>query len=199
MFRRLVPCLGTSALALATFLVVAAPAAAQNQGRRGGSSFGNSQWSGVHPGYNTGPYSPYYGGYYSPRYYTNGYSPYYPQSYGSQYAPDAYRYDADSSSRAPSSSYRDDGRMSMYPREDGNVVRISVRVPPSAEIWFDGAKTTQTGSLRQFISPPIDAEGECTYAIRAHWTEGGQEVDRTQKVSVHAGDRLTVNFMKRDQ
>jgi uncharacterized protein (TIGR03000 family) len=85
----------------------------------------------------------------------------------------------------------------MYTPENPNSVRITVRVSPSAEIWIDGTKTTQTGGVRQFISPPIDSDRECTYEIRAKWTEGGQEVDRTRKVNFHAGDQLTVNFMKR--
>jgi uncharacterized protein (TIGR03000 family) len=87
--------------------------------------------------------------------------------------------------------------MSSYPPQDESAVRITVRVSPSAEIWFDGTKTTQQGSLRQFTSPPIASDRECTYEIRARWTEGGQEVDRTRTVSFHAGDRLTVNFTKR--
>jgi uncharacterized protein (TIGR03000 family) len=194
MFLRLIPCLGTSAVALGTLLVVAAPATAQQHGHRGGSSFGNSHGSGFHAGYNN---SPYYGGNYGPRYYPGGYSPYYPQYYGYQYAPDTYGYDSNNYSSAPSSSYREDGRMAMYPSEDQNVARINVRVPPSAQVWFDGAKTTQTGSLREFTSPPINSDSEYSYEIRAHWMEGGQDVERNQKVSFHAGDRVTVNFVTR--
>jgi uncharacterized protein (TIGR03000 family) len=85
----------------------------------------------------------------------------------------------------------------MYAPEDENVVHITVRVAPSAEIWFEGEKTTQTGSLRQFTSPPITSDGECTYEIRARWSEGGREIDRTRKVSFRAGDQFTVNFMTR--
>jgi hypothetical protein len=127
MFQRLVPCLGASAVALGTLLVVAAPAAAQQHGRSGSSSFGNSHESGFHAGYNNAPY---YGRNYGPRYYPGGYSPYYPQYYRSQYAPDTFGYDTNNYSRAPSSSYGDDGRLSLYPPEDQNVARINVRVPP---------------------------------------------------------------------
>ncbi len=44
---------------------------------------------------------------------------------------------------------------------------------------------------------PLNSDREYSYEIRAHWAEGGQDVERTQKVSFHAGDRLTVNFMTR--
>jgi uncharacterized protein (TIGR03000 family) len=194
MFRRLVPCLGTSAVALGALLLVPAPAAAQHQGRRGGASFGYSSGPGFHAGYYNAPYS---WGNYSPRYYPGGYRPYYPQYYGSQYAPDTYGYDPNNYSSAPSSSYGEDGRMFLYPPEDQNIARINVRVPASAQIWFDGAKTTQTGSVREFTSPPINSDSEYSYEIRAHWMEGGQDVERTQKVTFHAGDRLTVNFATR--
>src|SRR5262249_40914799 len=36
------------------------------------------------------------------------------------------------------------------------AVRINVRVPADAEVWVEGAKTTQTGTRRTFVSPPLD-------------------------------------------
>jgi len=217
MFRRLVPCLGTSALALAAFLVAAAPATAQHNTRGGGSSSwsggrggyngwsggngGYNGWSGGRGGYYGGNYAAYYGGsyggYYGQRYYSGGYNANYPQYYGSQYAPEANAYGSSYSVSDPSRSTRDEAAVSTYPPQDENVVHINVRVTPSAEIWFEGEKTSQTGSLRQFTSPPIDSDRECTYTIRARWTEGGLEVDRTRRISFHAGDQLTVNFMTR--
>jgi uncharacterized protein (TIGR03000 family) len=195
MLRRFVPFLGTAALSLATISVVTEPAAAQrqgrgegpSQGRREGSSYGNSRWYGDRGGYNTGRY--WYGENYGLGLTIGGYSPYYSQAYGSQYAPDTYGYDANYYGSDASA-----GRSFMYQPGDANIVNISVRVSPDAEIWFDGTKTTQKGSLRRFTSPRIDADGEHTYAIRALWTEGGREVDQTRNVSFHAGDRLTVNF-----
>jgi uncharacterized protein (TIGR03000 family) len=192
MLRRLVPFLGTAALTLAATSIVAEPAAAQWQGRREGSSYGDSRWYGDRGGYNTGRY--WYGGNYGLGLTVGGYSPYYPRYDGPQYTPGTYGYDSNSYSGAPASAYREDGRGFMSPPGDANVVSIRVRVSPNAEIWFDGAKTTQKGSLRQFTSPRLDSDGEHTYEIRALWTEGGREIDQTRNVSFHAGDRLTVNF-----
>jgi uncharacterized protein (TIGR03000 family) len=201
MLRRFVPFLGTAALSLAAISVVAEPAAAQRQGRGEGSSqgrresssqgrrssYGNSRWYGDRGGYNSGRY--WYGANYGLGLTIGGYSPYYSQVYGPQYAPGTYGYDANYYGSDTSA-----GRSFMYQPGDANIVNISVRVSPDAEIWFDGTKTTQKGSLRRFTSPRIDADGEHTYAIRALWTEGGREVDQTRNVSFHAGDRLTVNF-----
>src|SRR5580700_8012899 len=36
------------------------------------------------------------------------------------------------------------------------VVIIAI-VPADAQIWFDGAATTQTGGVRRFYSPPVGA------------------------------------------
>jgi hypothetical protein len=34
-------------------------------------------------------------------------------------------------------------------------VHIEVRVPTDADIWFDDARTTQTGAVRRFVLPPV--------------------------------------------
>jgi uncharacterized protein (TIGR03000 family) len=81
---------------------------------------------------------------------------------------------------------------------EGKVL-INVHVMPDAEVWFDGQKTSQTGAYRSFISPALNPDQEFVYHIRARWTENGREVDKTRKIDVHAGDRLLVNFMGRQQ
>jgi uncharacterized protein (TIGR03000 family) len=73
-------------------------------------------------------------------------------------------------------------------------VHIEVRVPADADIWFDDAKTTQTGTVRQFVSPPLTPGYDYTYEIRARWTEEGRRVSHTRRVSVHAGERVRVTF-----
>lgn len=81
------------------------------------------------------------------------------------------------------------------PKLDDNAVLIAVRVPESAVIWFDGDKTTQTGTLREFITPSLDPGQKYTYDIKAQWVENGKEVLRTRKMEIYAGDRLMVNFL----
>jgi uncharacterized protein (TIGR03000 family) len=206
MSGRVLSCLATSAVALATVLIVVEPVTAQYRGRSRGS-YWNSQFFGGNPGYFSGQHSSYYGGNYGSWYYGGGYGSYGPQYYGlgsntggygsyyyqssiPQYQPDTYGSPASLNAIAPAS-----GQTSTYPPEDEKSVRITVRVSPGAEVWFDGKKTTQTGSNRQFVSPAIHADCECSYEIRARWMEGTKEVDQTRKVWFHAGDRVTVNFM----
>jgi uncharacterized protein (TIGR03000 family) len=71
-----------------------------------------------------------------------------------------------------------------------------VRVPRDAEIWFSGAKTSQTGAYRLFVTLPL-AEGQAfQYEICARWQQEGMEVEHDRQVSVHAGDRLTIDFLE---
>jgi uncharacterized protein (TIGR03000 family) len=74
-------------------------------------------------------------------------------------------------------------------------VLIAVRVPANAEIWFDGNKTSQTGQVRLFNTPPLEPGHEYSYEVRALWNDSGHDVDRTRKVTVHSGDRIGLNFL----
>jgi uncharacterized protein (TIGR03000 family) len=77
----------------------------------------------------------------------------------------------------------------------GTSVRINVRVPADAEVWVEGAKTSQTGPRRTFVSPPLDPDETYTYSVRARWRGAEGEVDRTRKAQVSGGDEVTLNFV----
>jgi uncharacterized protein (TIGR03000 family) len=73
---------------------------------------------------------------------------------------------------------------------------VQVVVPANAEIWFDGDKTSQTGSRREFVSPPLDPGTDYAYEIRARWLENGKLVEETRTVTVRGGLRTLVNFIR---
>jgi uncharacterized protein (TIGR03000 family) len=73
-------------------------------------------------------------------------------------------------------------------------VRVNVSVPANAQITFDGAKTMQTGAIRAFVSPPVAPGRDYIYSVTAKWQQGGKEVTRTQRITVHAGDVIHVSF-----
>ena len=79
-------------------------------------------------------------------------------------------------------------------RVPGQVVHFAIMVPADAEVWFDGAKTTQTGPDREFVSPPLRPGHSYSYDVRARWRDGGRAVDRTRRVTFYAGDELTLDF-----
>jgi uncharacterized protein (TIGR03000 family) len=75
-----------------------------------------------------------------------------------------------------------------------NTARVTVSVPPGADVWIDGSRTTSTGSVREFQTPPLTPGGQYTYEVRARWYENGQEVTQTQQVPITAGAHVQVTF-----
>jgi uncharacterized protein (TIGR03000 family) len=168
---------------------------------------------GYYPGYYS--YGSYYPSYYSygyyPNYYSSGYYPsrwyysspgyttyYYPSNSYTTYAPADYY-----PSSTPSYSYSAPGDTSSYygygaaamPREGADTARLNVRLPdPDARVWIEDKETRQRGTLREFVSPPLNPDKRYTYEVRARWMENGKEMERTRTVPVRANDTATVDF-----
>lgn len=174
-----------------------------NRGWHGGNwnrGWGGWGW-GLGLGYYGGwgwPYSygygyPYYGWYSSyPSYDYYSYPSYDYYNYG-------YPYAASDSGLAPLGSYATTtpypgSEESMMPAQAINEVTVNVEVPSNAQVWFEGQKTNETGSSRTFVSPPVNPNQEYIYHIRARWQQNGKTMDQTKNVTVHAGDRITVDF-----
>ena len=146
----------------------------------------------------------FYYGYYAPYEYYPSYGYYPPYSYYPSYDlgygagsdlgyPDSYGGVAPS---YPSGYLTFEPAWTMPPAvasQPDTTAHVTVTVPADAELWVDGSKTTSTGSVREFQSPPL-TPGQYAYEIRAHWTENGREVTQTQKVAVSAGAHIAVNF-----
>jgi uncharacterized protein (TIGR03000 family) len=126
--------------------------------------------------------SPYYYGYYP--YY--GYSDYYP------YTSPAYDSGYYSSYGDVTPSYLNSDR-SVTAQPDTRA-QITVSLPADAEIWFQGTKTSTTGAVREYQSPPLVPGTRYTYELRARWSQNGHEVTQTQQVEVAAGTHVNVHF-----
>ncbi len=123
---------------------------------------------------------------YSPESYSHNFAPTF--YYGGTYtSPPSYAYNS------PTNAY-----LSYYPatsgQQLGNSAEIRVTVAPDAEIWFDGTRTKQTGSVREFITPPLTPAHTYTYQVRAHWTQNGKAMDQTRTVTVQPGRHSLVDF-----
>ncbi len=121
-----------------------------------------------------------YGGYASssPYYYNNNsYYTYSPSvaSYQSSYPPDTTVIDNSATNQA---------------------VHVLVVAPSeNADVYFEGAKTQQTGTQREFVSPALTSGRVYTYHVRAAWTDtSGKQHDETRDVPVRAGQWLAVDF-----
>src|SRR5262249_31985887 len=79
------------------------------------------------------------------------------------------------------------------------VAHIIVRVPANAELWFNGSKTTSTGIVREFHSPPLTPGTRYSYEVRVRWQEHGHAVNQTQEVEVGAGSKIQVTFPVRSK
>jgi uncharacterized protein (TIGR03000 family) len=150
-------------------------------GHPGGGHPGNGH-SGFNRGFGSGGF--FYGsGFYGGGYYGSGY-------YSS---PSYYATPSTSYYYSPQATYASPSPVI----ETTTAASLDVRVPADAQIWFDGEPTSQTGSIRSFVSPPLEPGKSFTYEIRARWVDNGNVVDLIKQVQVHAGDRVPVDFLAR--
>jgi len=188
MFQQIIAPRNLAALALLGTLLLPRPAAAQLgqgahlyewSGHRGGFSGGSSNGGGYRGSYYPAPTyydaTPAYSGWFPPGQ-VSGYQAF----FGPQTRTD-YAYGA-----ATSGSY--------YSAPSSQAISIHVSVPASAQIWFDDAKTTQTGEFRHFFSPPVTPGRDYAYHVKATWTQDGKQITRTRHVKVHAGDVINLSF-----
>lgn len=76
-------------------------------------------------------------------------------------------------------------------------LRLSVRVPDAnAEVWIGNTETRQTGTEREFESPPLEAGKAYRYELVAKWTEDGREKAESRTVVGTAGQTVVVDFSR---
>jgi len=80
-------------------------------------------------------------------------------------------------------------------RSSARPASITIRVPEQADVSIQGQKLNQIGSVRQFITPVLDAGAVQTYLIRATWKQGGTEMAASEEVFVMPGDQKSVLFL----
>lgn len=73
-------------------------------------------------------------------------------------------------------------------KEAPDTALVVAHLPEDARIWFEGEPTKQTGTLRQFVSPPLTPGKRYTYRARVQWFEDGRWVGQVHSFPVHAGD-----------
>jgi uncharacterized protein (TIGR03000 family) len=77
-----------------------------------------------------------------------------------------------------------------------NEILFEVRAPEKAEIWFEGKKTEQTGTVRQYVSSGLTPGQVYTYELKAKWMEDGKEKAETKQIEVTAGQFKSVDLTK---
>ena len=75
-----------------------------------------------------------------------------------------------------------------------NTAHLQLLVPETAEVLVEGVKTRKTGTVRDFVSPPLIPGRNMTYTIAVRYTDAdGKPVEETHSVRVRANDRLRID------
>lgn len=78
-----------------------------------------------------------------------------------------------------------------------NSAHLRLLVPANAEVLVEGRKTTTTGSVREFVSPPLQPGKNMIYSVLVRYTDaGGKAVEETHAVRVRANDQLSIDCTK---
>ena len=78
-----------------------------------------------------------------------------------------------------------------------NTAHLQLLVPENAEVLVEGSKTTTTGTIRDFISPPLTPGKNMTYSITVRYPDaGGKTVEETHSLRVRANDQLRIDCTK---
>ena len=81
------------------------------------------------------------------------------------------------------------------PPTAGSNASLRVLVPdPGAVLLFDGNRTNQTGTERLFHTPPLVADANNSYRIRAMWQQSGKQLVQERVVNVSPGQNVTIDF-----
>jgi len=73
-------------------------------------------------------------------------------------------------------------------------VFIKVDVPEATKVYVNDRLTTSTGGNRQFISRDLHKGLDYTFRIRAELERDGKKLTSTRKLTVQAGQTISVNF-----
>jgi uncharacterized protein (TIGR03000 family) len=76
-----------------------------------------------------------------------------------------------------------------------DVALIVVKLPAEAELWFNGAATSQSGSYRRFVTPALSGPGPFKYTLRVRWRLGTVELSRVEEIHIQPGATATVNLL----
>jgi uncharacterized protein (TIGR03000 family) len=168
-------------------------------------------------GHNYGAYRPYYGsygrgyGYYRPYYgygaylpfafglgyYSNYYSPldYGAAYYASSSYPQISAYGSDNIPLTSDPQAANPSSADRPPSDD--LAHLQLTVPENATVLIDGTATTQTGSVREFVTPALAPGSRYSYKIAVRYTDAqGKAVEDARDISFRANDWFSIDFTR---
>lgn len=83
------------------------------------------------------------------------------------------------------------------PPPTSNTARLRILVPENAVVLVEGRETAATGTVRDFISPPLPPGKNMLYALVVRYKDaGGKTVEENHSIRVRANDRLDIDCTK---
>jgi len=77
----------------------------------------------------------------------------------------------------------------------GTPAYLKLSVPAAAIVEIEGVKTTQTGEVRRFVSPPLAAGKNYTYTVKVTWKDAdGKPQSKEETVKVVPGETVVVDL-----
>jgi uncharacterized protein (TIGR03000 family) len=87
--------------------------------------------------------------------------------------------------------------LAQTPPPPDNAAHLQFAVPENAEVLFDGAKTNQTGPLREFVSPQLTSGKVFNYTITVRYTAAdGKPINDKRVIYVRANDWFRIDFTR---
>jgi uncharacterized protein (TIGR03000 family) len=72
---------------------------------------------------------------------------------------------------------------------------IEVRLPdPQGEVWFNGQKVSGSGTVRRFVTPPLQPGQYYHYIVAAAWFENSRLMADEVLVDIMAGSSAVIDF-----
>jgi uncharacterized protein (TIGR03000 family) len=83
----------------------------------------------------------------------------------------------------------------LFSQEAAKPARLKLMVPKDAVVEIEGVKTTQTGEVRNFVSPPLTPGKNYSYTVKATWKDAdGKDVVKEEVVKVQPGVEAQVDL-----
>lgn len=107
-----------------------------------------------------------------------------------------YAYDYQAPYREPVARRIDTVSMGSSEAVGDNRLRLNLNVPEGAEIFINGKATTSTGTVRSYVTPPVEANRWYVFSVRAVIHRDGKAIEKTQEIRVepNAPSTLAFNF-----
>jgi uncharacterized protein (TIGR03000 family) len=86
------------------------------------------------------------------------------------------------------------GYVTDLPKQEAKPARLEVTLPADATLWIDGQATRAVGTLRTFVSPPIDRESMYHLTVQIPG-----EYAQTEDVKVWPGKTSKISFASIDR